>query len=260
MGVIFTSIIGQSIGFQTSNITPAAGLSSMDTHNDSGWKAKINDYWSLAVIAAGRALGQKDPDKAGIRIIDALFGAPLIALSGHGYIETWQALAQKWGGYTVAKGQKRIADASGFGVAEGITEEAVELDFGGSDHTEWGYVIGLQGGFKDSVDAVNWPVTNAPKANMGFFQLMGVAFGNTCASGGQNKRHGLEAVLNYYRQRRASNQMQDSVNYITYRFGQTVFPNCYIIGLDFQPHDIEHSVWRWELTLAIAPSFTGAKL
>lgn len=247
MGVLFgTNQIGQVVAMDSPSGATMPSFSFQDTGDDRAvfgnppWYAR--GFWAYATVGVGPALYA-----GGAAVSDGLGAA--------GYhIDRFvrQTGQDVYGSGDTDMTPQRLGL---YGDPHLGRETFSDLLGGG----RWGYILGVQGGFQESIKSDNGTTISGSSPPLGDLSLEGVAFAKQCG-GGDAMRHGLEGILYHYYYNRASAGTGRGAPKMSISIGQTTFRDSFLSGLVMRVIDANFNIWGWTLSYKTSSKYRPKKL
>lgn len=278
MAVVFNqSYVGRAIGIDVADgsTQPAKGLSF-------GVNYSMNNYSPSELAGSWKRAMQNAVDKSaayftspGNRWMDIPLGAATgLLLGGKKGGVVGALVGGATAGYTAWKykaGNRGIPEGPQFSSA-GVLDSAYT---GSSTLKDWtqnaqkelsaiikplGLITTSTISFEESATFNGDVVIAGSNMLPGKVSLGGIVFDSVCtASGVQNRRHGLEPILEYYYYHRVSKAGSvgtkgGPTTSTTILFGKTVLKG-WVVGMDAEPQNMDYRIWKWSINLLVDPNY-----
>ena len=126
-----------------------------------------------------------------------------------------------------------------------------------SGASAFGFATEFSGGFEEAITEDGVTLTGSPDVKYGEFVLRGVAFAKTCGDAGFAGRHGIEGLLDFWKEHRAS---ETGLNVkVVAKIGRTVLKGA-ITSIYFQPLDSNFNILQWAIGMLVEPKYTSYPL
>jgi hypothetical protein len=268
MGAVFSSQFGSTIGMVTEHVRPGS-ISIVNDPQRKGWLGNAGAIAMDAGMSAGKAAWE-----AGKQLPTGPFyniGQTADAISaGIDTLEDWlvhhpdihHALAQAEAYWTEDDFfRDQIPDRKNRLTSDADKRSPMENSLYDSlVQGRWGFITHIQGGFKEPFERNRDTVETFTDSLLGDWSIHGLAFSHSCETSGV--RHGIEGPLYWYWYNRSSYDFSGNVNVnrVRIRVGTTRLLDCFVVGVDVAPRDLNFGLWSWTINLAVSPDYAPKPL